>query len=172
MKCKLNQPNSGTILNWVARLARKEYKKPYSYGVGYLFILVGLVITVILHSSGVFTSMLVPLAGGDVLSLMQIYELTLGSNVGTTTTGIVAALSAQSKYPRETLQVALCHFIFNVAGILMFYSFPHTNLPIWASKRFGMLSAKNMWFSIGYLVIVFLVAPAITLGIYFMTTAA
>ena len=157
------------MLNWVASLARHEYQFPYSMFVGYLFILVGLVITVILHSSGVFTSMLVPLAGGDVLNLMQIYELTLGSNVGTTTTGILAALSAQSKYPRETLQVALCHFLFNVAGILMFYTFPHTTLPIWASKRFGTLSAKNMWFSIAYLVIVFLVAPSITMGIYFAT---
>lgn len=129
-----------------------------------------MIITVILHSSGVFTSMLVPLAGGDVLNLMQIYELTLGSNVGTTTTGILAALSAQSKYPMETLQVALCHFIFNVAGILMFYSFPHTNLPIWASQRFGTLSARNIWFSIGYLLIVFLIAPALTLLIYFATT--
>lgn len=137
--------------------------------VGYLFILVGMVITVILHSSGVFTSMLVPLAGGDVLNLMQIYELTLGSNVGTTTTGILASLSAQSKYPAATLQVALCHFIFNVAGILMFYSFPHTNLPMWASKRFGMLSAKNMWFSIGYLLVVFLIAPSVTMAIYFYT---
>lgn len=158
------------MLNWVAKLARKEYKHPWKLFVGYLFILVGVIITIILHSSGVFTSMLVPLAGGDVLSLIQIYELTLGSNIGTTATGILAALSAQSKYPMETLQVALCHFIFNVAGILMFYSIPHTMLPIWASKRFGMLSAKNMWFSIGYLVIVFLVAPTVTMLIYFATT--
>lgn len=128
-----------------------------------------MIITVILHSSGVFTTMLVPLAGGDVLNLMQIYELTLGSNVGTTTTGILAALSAQSKYPIETLQVALCHFLFNIAGILMFYTIPGTKLPIWASKRFGTLSAKNMWFSIGYLIIVFLVAPALTMIIYFAT---
>lgn len=161
----------GKLLNWVAKLARQEYKFPYSMFVGYIFILVGMIITIILHSSGVFTSMLVPLAGGDVLNLMQIYELTLGSNVGTTTTGILAALSAQSKYPLQTLQVALCHFIFNVAGILMFYSFPHTTLPIWASKRFGTLSAKSMWFSIGYLVIVFLVAPAVTLFIHFATTS-
>lgn len=160
----------GKLLNWVANLARREYKFPYSKFVGYLFILVGLVITVILHSSGVFTSMLVPLAGGDVLNLMQIYELTLGSNVGTTTTGIFAALSAQSKYPIETLQVALCHFLFNVAGILMFYSFPGTTLPIWASKKFGMYSAQNLWFSIIYLIIVFLVAPTITMSIYLLTT--
>lgn len=159
------------MLNWVADLARREYKFPYTILVGYLFILVGMVITIILHSSGVFTSMLVPLAGGDVLNLQQIYELTLGSNIGTTTTGILAALSAQSKYPLETLQVALCHFIFNVAGILMFYTFPHTNLPMWASKRFGMLSAKSMWFSVGYLVIVFLVAPTVTLLIYYGTSS-
>lgn len=150
-------------------MARREYRFPYSMFVGYLFIVVGTIVTVILHSSGVFTSMLVPLAGGDVLNLMQIYELTLGSNVGTTATGIFAALSAQSKYPIETLQVALCHFIFNVAGILMFYSFPHTTLPIWASKKFGMYSAQNMWFSVIYLVIVFLVAPSVTMSIYLLT---
>lgn len=138
--------------------------------VGYLFILVGMIVTIILHSSGVFTSMLVPLAGGDVLSLMQIYELTLGSNVGTTFTGILAALSAKSKHPVATLQVALCHFLFNVAGILMFYSFPYTTLPIWASKHFGVLSAKNLWFSICYLLIVFVIAPVITMSIYFSTT--
>lgn len=137
--------------------------------VGYLFIFVGMIITIILHSSGVFTSMLVPLAGGDVLNLMQIYELTLGSNVGTTFTGILAALSAESKYPIEKLQVALCHFIFNVAGILMFYSIPHTTLPIWASRHFGILSAKNMWFSICYLLIVFVIAPVVTMFIYFST---
>ncbi|KAG9510347.1 Sodium-dependent phosphate transport protein 2B [Fragariocoptes setiger] len=97
---------------------------------------IGMILTIILHSSGVFTSMLVPLAGGNVLSLIQIYELTLGSNVGTTTTGIIAALSAQSRFPRETLQVALCHCIFNVAGIVMFYAFPYTKLPLWASKQF------------------------------------
>lgn len=113
--------------------------------------------------------MLVPLAGGDVLNLMQIYELTLGSNVGTTFTGILAALSAESKYPIEKLQVALCHFIFNVAGILMFYSIPHTTLPIWASRHFGILSAKNMWFSICYLLIVFVIAPVVTMFIYFST---
>lgn len=163
------QYHRGKLLNWVANLAGREYKFPYSMFVGYLFILTGLVITVILHSSGVFTSMLVPLAGGDVLNLMQIYELTLGSNVGTTTTGILAALSANSKYPRETLQVALCHFLFNVAGILMFYSFPHTTLPIWASRKFGMYSAQNLWFSIAYLVVVFLVAPTITMSIYLLT---
>lgn len=137
--------------------------------VGYLFIVVGMVITIILHSSGVFTSMLVPLAGGDVLSLKQIYELTLGSNVGTTFTGIIAALSADSKFPRETLQVALCHFIFNVAGILMFYAIPKTDLPITASKYFGVLTVKSVWFSICYLLIVFVIAPTLTMVIYFTT---
>lgn len=138
--------------------------------VGYLFILVGMVITIILHSSGVFTSMLVPLAGGDVLSLMQIYELTLGSNVGTTFTGILAALSADSKFPIETLQVALCHFIFNIAGILIFYSIPNTELPILCSKYFGVMTVKNIWFSICYLLIVFIIAPVLTVVIYLSTT--
>lgn len=118
-----------------------------------------------------FTSMLVPLAGGDVLSLMQIYELTLGSNVGTCFTGILAALSSEAKGPIQSLQIAFAHLLFNLAGILMFYAIPHTTLPIWASKYYGLLSAKSIWFSIAYLVIVFLIAPALTLTIYFLTSA-
>lgn len=153
----------------MAVLAKREYKFPYSMFIGYLFILVGLIVTVILHSSGVFTSMLVPLAGGNVLNLMQIYELTLGSNVGTTTTGILAALSAQSKFPKETLQVALCHCLFNLSGILLFYAFPHTSLPIYAAQKFGVMSAKNKWFSVMYLIVVFILAPSLTMTIYFVT---
>lgn len=157
------------MLNWVSYLAKVDYKWPCSAFIGYLFILVGLIITVILHSSGVFTSMLVPLAGGEVLSLMQIYELTIGSNVGTTTTGILAALSAKSKMPAKTLQVAFCHCLFNVSGILMFYAIPHTQLPLWAAQNFGRLSAKNTWFSITYLLLIFLVIPSITVALYFAT---
>jgi Na+/phosphate symporter len=48
------------------------------------------------------------------------YPFTLGSNIGTTITGIMAALtSTTAEELRNSLQIALCHTFFNVLGMLM-----------------------------------------------------
>ena len=49
---------------------------------GYLAMLVGAVLTVLVQSSSVFTSTLTPLAGAGLVSLERAYPLTLGSNIG------------------------------------------------------------------------------------------
>ena len=49
---------------------------------GYLAMLVGAVLTVLVQSSSVFTSTLTPLAGAGLVTLERAYPLTLGSNIG------------------------------------------------------------------------------------------
>ena len=49
---------------------------------GYLAMLVGAVLTVLVQSSSVFTSTLTPLAGAGLVALERAYPLTLGSNIG------------------------------------------------------------------------------------------
>ena len=49
---------------------------------GYLAMLVGAILTVLVQSSSVFTSTLTPLAGAGLVSLERAYPLTLGSNIG------------------------------------------------------------------------------------------
>ena len=56
--------------------------------------LVGACLTVIVQSSSVFTSTLSPLAGAGLVSLERVYPLTLGSNIGTTTTSLLAAFAS------------------------------------------------------------------------------
>jgi sodium-dependent phosphate cotransporter len=51
-----------------------------------------------------------------LFSLERVFPLILGSNIGTTITGILAAFSASSSTIKLSLQIALCHSIFNVAG--------------------------------------------------------
>ena len=51
---------------------------------GYLVMIVGAFLTIIVQSSSVFTSTLTPLAGAGLVSLDRAYPLTLGSNIGTT----------------------------------------------------------------------------------------
>ena len=71
---------------------------------GYLSILIGCGITLLVQSSSITTSTLTPFVGLDLIRLEQMYPLTLGANLGTTLTGLLAALvdgsrdSLQGKY--------------------------------------------------------------------------
>lgn len=76
-----------------------------------------------------FTSLLTPLVGLGAVSLERVFPLILGSNIGTTITGILAALSNSSKYLQYSLQIALAHTFFNISGfklsfyLIKFYNF-------------------------------------------------
>ncbi|XP_012662903.1 sodium-dependent phosphate transport protein 2B-like [Otolemur garnettii] len=125
----------------------------------------GAVMTFIVQSSSVFTSALTPLIGLGVISIERAYPLTLGSNIGTTTTAILAALASPGNTLRSSLQIALCHFFFNVSGILLFYPIPFTRLPIRLAKGLGNISAKYRWFAIFYLIFFFFLIPLSVFGL-------
>ena len=74
----------------------------------YLWILIGAGITVLVQSSSVITSGLVPLVSSKVITLERAYPITLGANLGTTATSIIAALSFNGG--RTAFRLSLCHF--------------------------------------------------------------
>jgi solute carrier family 34 (sodium-dependent phosphate cotransporter) len=80
---------------------------------GYLGMLVGAVITILVRSSSVFTSTLTPLCGSGLVSLETAYPLTLGSNIGTTTTSILASFAAEGKYLKPSVQVSMLKNFFS-----------------------------------------------------------
>jgi len=98
------------------------------------------------------------------------YPLTLGSNIGTTTTAILAALASDSDVLYLTLQVALAHFFFNISGILLYYPVPFTRFPIAGSKFLGDTTAQYRWFAVLYLLTVFFLIPGVMLGFSFIST--
>lgn len=100
-----------------------------------------------------------------MISLERMYPLTLGANIGTTTTSLIAALAADPQHLRYTLQISLCHFLFNVTGILLFFPIPSTRIPIRMAKVLGNTTAKYRWFSVAYIVIMFFVLPLCILGL-------
>jgi len=128
---------------------------------GYLFIAVGAVITIIVRSSSVFTSTLTPLCGAGLVSLETAYPMTLGSNIGTTTTSILASFAAEGKYLKPSVQIAMVHLFFNIIGILIFYPIPVLRIPIPLAKRLGDLTARYRWFAGFYLVFMFFLLPAL-----------
>jgi len=126
---------------------------------GYLAMLIGAVVTVLVRSSSVFTSTLTPLCGAGLVKLETAYPMTLGSNIGTTTTAILASLAAEGRYLRDSVQIALVHLFFNVVGILIFYPLPFMRWPIPLANALGDKTATYRWFAALYLVATFFVLP-------------
>ncbi|MCF7834155.1 MAG: Na/Pi symporter [Candidatus Pacebacteria bacterium] len=80
---------------------------------------VGIVVTTVLQSSSIATSLIVIFAGGGLLTFAQAFGIILGTNIGTTTT----ALLASTVTGKQGKRVAMMHFIFNFAGVIIFLPF-------------------------------------------------
>ena len=126
---------------------------------GYAF-LIGLLLTSIVQSSSVTTSIVVPLAGAGLLDIIRIFPYTLGANVGTTLTALMASLVTGSI---ASVQVAFCHLTFNIFGILVWY--PLKVVPITLAKKFGHLVSEKKYLAIVYVVVIFFIVPLLTIFI-------
>lgn len=112
-----------------------------------------------------FTSSIVPMVGLGMVSLERVLPMVLGSNIGTTFTGILAALSVPSNL-KISLQIALCHTLFNISAILVWYPIPILRqAPIKLAQFLGNTSAEYRWFAIFYMILVFLITPTIVFGL-------
>ena len=131
----------------------------------YFSILIGALVTILVQSSSITTSTLVPLCAINVITLEQMFPLTLGANIGTTVTGLLAASVAVSN-PAEALQVALAHLLFNIIGILIWFPHPRMrSIPLKGAKKLGELSKDNKFFPFIYTGIVFFGIPGVAYGI-------
>tara|TARA_Y100000748_G_scaffold303990_1_gene311174 strand:- start:11777 stop:13186 length:1410 start_codon:yes stop_codon:yes gene_type:complete len=134
-----------------------------TYWGGYVAMLVGVGATIAVQSSSITTSALTPLVGIGVITLDQMFPLTLGANIGTTCTGLLAAMVSAKK---AALQIALAHLSFNCFGILVWYPFPPIRqVPLRMAKVLGVLAWHYSWFPPVYVGLVFIVTPLVTLGI-------
>ena len=86
-----------------------------------LSIFIGLIVTVMVQSSSITTSLLVPLAAAGLLTLPQAFPVTLGANLGTTVTAFLAALAVSGPNAAAGLEIALVHLLFNLSGIALVY---------------------------------------------------
>ena len=123
------------------------------------------VLTILVQSSSVFTSTLTPLAGAGLISLERAYPLTLGSNLGTTTTSILASFAAGGDNVRSALQIALVHLMFNLTGILLFYPIPAMRWPIFIARVLGDTTSRYRWFALLYLAFMFFIFPLSMFGL-------
>ena len=122
----LNSLLQGPVATAVKRFVNPKFKNPYiQYLYGYWNILLGAGCTICVQSSSVFTSTLTPMVGIGLIEVESVYPLFLGSNIGTTVTAMLAALTQSGSTTfKNTLQGALIHLFFNIIGILIFFPIP------------------------------------------------
>ena len=124
----------------------------------------GIVLTIMVQSSSITTSLVVPLAGAGVLTLKKIFPFTLGANIGTTVTALLAALTGTV----AALVAAISHLLFNIFGIAIIYGIPQLRaIPLFLAEKISELAVKNKFIPIIYLLIVF---GAIPLSIILLTS--
>ncbi len=141
----------------VADRLERSLNAMLSKGGGAVAVVLGLVITIAVQSSSITTSILIPLAAAGVLSLRNIYPVTLGANVGTTITALLAALAASRP---EALTVALAHTTFNVGGILLLYVIPIArDVPLRLAEGMAEIAVKRRTLAVVYVVVAFVLLP-------------
>lgn len=130
---------------------------------GLVALVVGMLVTIAVQSSSITTSILIPLSAAGVLTLRNAYPVTLGANVGTTVTALLAALAASSP---DALTIALTHTTFNVAGILLLYVLPFAReVPVSAATLMADLAVRRRVLAVCYVVVLFIVAPLLGVAI-------
>lgn len=126
----------------------------------------GALMTVLVQSSSTTTSLLVPLAGTGVFSLRQVYPFTLGANIGTCITALLAATAVSGGNAIFALQVALVHLVYNSLAVLVIYGTPFLReLPIKAAEKLAEATVKNKVYALVYIGVVFFLIPFVLIGI-------
>lgn len=125
----------------------------------------GTLVTVLVQSSSTTTSLMVPLAGSGAFGLKQIYPFTLGANIGTCITALLAA-TAVTGNGEAALQIAFIHLTYNVLGVLLIFGLPFLRyLPVKAAEWLGATASENKMAALAYILCVFFIIPGVCLGI-------
>ena len=120
----------------------------------------GAILTAMVQSSSITTSLMVPLAGAGVITLRNLFPVTLGCNIGTTITALLAALASSGEFSHLAITIAVCHVLFNIYGIVFLYYIPPIrDLIIKMAEKLAELCQKNRWIAPLYVIVVFFLIP-------------
>ncbi len=143
----------------IADRVERSVNRVLGKGSGVVAMMLGVVITMLVQSSSITTSILIPLSAAGVITLRNAYPVTLGANVGTTVTALLAALAASSP---DALTIALVHTTFNVVAILLLYVPPLWRyVPVHLAERLADFAVKRRILAVAYVFGLFIVLPLV-----------
>ncbi|MFH1283371.1 MAG: Na/Pi symporter [bacterium] len=131
---------------------------------GIIGIFIGFIFTALVQSSSITTSLLIPLIGAGVLTIEVAFPITMGANVGTTTTAILASFATGNP---AAITIAFVHFLFNMIGVCLLYPFKiFRQIPIALAKKLGELAYIKRRYAVIFVLSVFFIIPALLIFIY------
>lgn len=123
---------------------------------------VGAGVTIVTQSSTVTNSVLVPLVGAGTITPAQLYPVTVGANLGTTLTALLAAFAVTGPDAVFGLQAAFVHVGYNVVAMVIIFVIPLLRpVPLRLASGLGNLVAERRWLLAVYLVATFIVLPGV-----------
>lgn len=127
----------------------------------------GFAITALVQSSSTTTSLIVPLAGAGLMKLKQAFPFTLGANIGTCVTALLAALAFTGEGAAFGLQIALVHLLFNTCGVILIYGLPPLRrVPLVCASSLAKLACDCRPLAFVYIIGVFFLLPILCLALY------
>ncbi|MFC2035176.1 Na/Pi symporter [Chloroflexota bacterium] len=144
----------------------ERFMSKYLFRNTFTALLLGMIITAVVQSSSITTSIMVPLVAAGFLTLNRAYPYTLGANIGTTVTALLASLATISSENGQSvtnigLTVAVCHLIFNIYGTVIFL--PLRRLPIFCATRLANLATESKKWAFIFVATVFFIIPLVIL---------
>ena len=122
----------------------------------------GAAVTFFVQSSSTTTSLMVPLAGSGTFTLREIYPFTLGTNIGTTFTALLAATAVSGALAIHALEIALVHLFFNIFAVLLIFGLPFLRgIPIFGAEHLAAVAAENKLYAAAWVLGFFVLLPAI-----------
>jgi sodium-dependent phosphate cotransporter len=148
----------------VAGSVERAMNRLVGRGGGAMGIVVGIAVTVAVQSSTITTSILVPLVTAGILALRNAYPITLGANVGTTITALIASLAVALP---AGLTIALVHLLFNLTALAVLYTIPAVRtLPVRGAEALADVAVRRRSVVVVYVLGLFLVVPL--LGVFLL----
>ncbi|RKY37623.1 MAG: hypothetical protein DRP78_00540 [Candidatus Omnitrophota bacterium] len=126
---------------------------------GIIGIFVGLAFTAMVQSSSITTSLLIPLISAEILTIELAFPITMGANIGTTTTAMLASFATGNS---AAITIAFVHFLFNLIGVSCIYPIKiFRKIPIYFARQLGELAFKKRWYAFAYVLGFFFLLPGI-----------
>jgi sodium-dependent phosphate cotransporter len=155
----------GPIAKAVRIAVNASFPKPFGFATEILLFIIAFLLTIIVQSSNIITATLVPLCGVGIVSLQRVFVMTLGSNIGTTVTGILTAFTQPVSSLKKSMQLAFVYTLFNSLGVLFWLPIPFLRFPKRLAKELGEIVFKYRWFLYCYVITVYFIGPLFIFGL-------
>ena len=139
----------------------ERFFQRYIFRTPALGFVLGILLTVMVQSSSITTSLVVPLIGAGVITIQQIFPYVLGANIGTTITAFLASFATGRA---DSISVAFAHLFFNIYGTAIFW--PLRRIPIALAEKLAELTQRSKLIPIAYIVIAFFALPGLVIYIF------